>query len=338
MEDSPISFVLLDLDAFPRCVGGSSLPLITRNTEHQRLNTARPKWSDVYSLLTVMSSLHDTIVISIWDSRISHQRTGMPSSPPKKPAAASHIERRTWDTATYEQKAKDRRKQEESIAINAASASAAKGGGFDAKPEFRKAEEGAAGPQGSERAFLQARTEKLRDLDERVGSKVEVILEDAVGASKDGVVKKVGVGWHCSVCNCMLKDSNAYLDHINGRRHLRLLGFSMRVERSTETDLMEKLEKLKKKKLQSEQGKEKEEIVNFDELVKEKDEAEKKRIAERRRKRKERRERDNQSKEDDIVKREQTVDEEDIDVDEGADSMAAIMGFSGFGGSSNKAK
>jgi U4/U6.U5 tri-snRNP component SNU23 len=271
----------------------------------------------------------------------------MPPVPPsnhsgKKPGAgggAIHIERRTWDIETYEQKAIDRRKQEESGGVsNEASNNNNNGNGrIEAKPEFRKAAEGAAGPQGSKRAFLQARTDKIRDLDERVGSKVEVILEDAV-AKKDGsgVVKKVGVGWHCSVCNCMLKDSHAYLDHINGRRHLKQLGFSMRVERSTETDLMEKLSQLKKKKQQKEEGKEK-------------DEAEQKRIEERRRKRKERRNRNKQQtgvddaadadeeftehaveqgQEEAEVGEEQEEEEED-----GANSMAALMGFSGFGGS-----
>jgi U4/U6.U5 tri-snRNP component SNU23 len=272
----------------------------------------------------------------------------------KKPGAgggAIHIERRTWDIETYEQKAIDRRKQEESGEVSNEASNNNGNGDVEAKPEFRKAAEGAAGPQGSKRAFLQARTDKIRDLDERVGSKVEVILEDAV-AKKDGsgVVKKVGVGWHCSVCNCMLKDSHAYLDHINGRRHLKQLGFSMRVERSTETDLMEKLSQLKKKKQQKEEGKEKEDIVSFDELVKEKDEAEQKRIEERRRKRKERRNRNKQQTGgDDAADADEEVTEqavehgqeeaeveeeqEEEEEEEGANSMAALMGFSGFGGS-----
>lgn len=44
-------------------------------------------------------------------------------------------------------------------------------------------------------------------------------------------------GWYCEICKCGLKDSINYLDHINGKKHQRELGFSMRVERSTVTQV-----------------------------------------------------------------------------------------------------
>ena len=44
-------------------------------------------------------------------------------------------------------------------------------------------------------------------------------------------------GYYCSVCECILRDSQSYLDHINGKYHNRALGMSMRVERSTANDV-----------------------------------------------------------------------------------------------------
>ena len=40
-------------------------------------------------------------------------------------------------------------------------------------------------------------------------------------------------GYYCSVCDCTLRDSLSYLDHINGKWHNRALGMTMRVEKSS---------------------------------------------------------------------------------------------------------
>ncbi|KAF8320659.1 hypothetical protein DL93DRAFT_2073278 [Clavulina sp. PMI_390] len=40
-------------------------------------------------------------------------------------------------------------------------------------------------------------------------------------------------GYFCEVCNRSCKDSTGYLDHINGRSHLRRLGQTTKVARST---------------------------------------------------------------------------------------------------------
>lgn len=42
-----------------------------------------------------------------------------------------------------------------------------------------------------------------------------------------------GPGYFCELCNRMCKDSVGYLDHINGRMHLRKLGQSTQTARST---------------------------------------------------------------------------------------------------------
>lgn len=40
-------------------------------------------------------------------------------------------------------------------------------------------------------------------------------------------------GYFCSVCNCVLRDSQSYLDHVNGKYHQRALGMNMNVEKSS---------------------------------------------------------------------------------------------------------
>lgn len=44
---------------------------------------------------------------------------------------------------------------------------------------------------------------------------------------------RLQAGYYCSVCDCILRDSQSYLDHLNGKWHNRALGMSMRVEKST---------------------------------------------------------------------------------------------------------
>jgi U4/U6.U5 tri-snRNP component SNU23 len=67
---------------------------------------------------------------------------------------------------------------------------------------------------GSERAFIKARQGRI-DLESKVGKTQIVASVDAVGSA--------AAGWWCEVCDCLLKDSVSYLDHINGkkRKHIR---------------------------------------------------------------------------------------------------------------------
>ena len=52
------------------------------------------------------------------------------------------------------------------------------------------------------------------------------------------------------MCDCILRDSQSYLDHINGKYHNRALGMSMTVEKSTADDVRKKFESLQKTKNQ----------------------------------------------------------------------------------------
>lgn len=111
--------------------------------------------------------------------------------------------RRTWDKAFYEARARDRLDRGDVEEKPAPAAPKA------VKEEFKRATEEAEGPVGSERAFLRAREGKV-DLESKVG-KVEVIKPNTVEHA-------AGPGYFCEVCNCLLKDSTSYLDHINGKK------------------------------------------------------------------------------------------------------------------------
>ena len=95
------------------------------------------------------------------------------------------------------------------------------------------------------------------------------------------------------MCECALRDSANYLAHINGRKHNRMLGMSMRAERSTLAEVRARLQAHKdddalKQELSPE---EKAELFlqQFDERVREREEAEREEAREKRRRDKERR-------------------------------------------------
>lgn len=109
---------------------------------------------------------------------------------------------------------------------------------------FRSAPAGAKGPEGSERAFIQAREYDLH-LESKLGKR-RLVTETTPQA-------QVG-GYWCEVCECTLRDSAGYLDHINGKNHQKKLGYSMRVERSTVDQVKARFDKLKAQKAAASSG------------------------------------------------------------------------------------
>jgi U4/U6.U5 tri-snRNP component SNU23 len=116
--------------------------------------------------------------------------------------------RRTWDKEFYEKKAKERAEGGDDYVDQGDGGNAAKARKL-MKEEFKAAEDGAAGPMGSQRAFLKSRINKV-ELDGKVG-KIEVINPTSAGDHR-------GAGFWCETCSCLLKDSASYLDHINGKK------------------------------------------------------------------------------------------------------------------------
>ncbi|KAH3838024.1 zinc finger matrin-type protein 2-like [Dreissena polymorpha] len=187
--------------------------------------------------------------------------------------------RRKWDTEEYEKIVAARLEEEEKKAL---------------EKELSKLDPPVR------REMLKPREYKV-DLDSKLG-KSQVITK-TTPASQQG-------GYYCNVCDCVVKDSINFLDHINGKKHQRNLGMSMKVERSSLEQVRKRFE-MNKKKMD-----EKKKEYDFEERIKELKEEEEKQKAYKKEKRKER-------------KRKADGDlDEDLDPD-----MAAMMGFSGFGSS-----
>ncbi|XP_018624352.1 uncharacterized protein [Nicotiana tomentosiformis] len=136
----------------------------------------------------------------------------------------------------------------------------------------------------------------------------QVDLESRLG--KTQVVTPIAplsqqAGYYCPVCECVVKDSANYLDHINGKKHQRALGMSMRVERSSLEQVQQRFEASKKRKDTGSFT-----VQDFEEqLLKQQQEEE-----ERKQRRKRRR-----------FKEKAAEEEPEIDPE-----VAAMMGFGGF--------
>ena len=119
--------------------------------------------------------------------------------------------RREWDKEAFEARAKARLAAE-----------------LEAEREEKKTEPGVI----VQRAPLQRRTEDLQ-IAKYVGTRQVITGEEALN----------GAGaYYCKVCECHLRDSANYLAHINGKKHNRMLGMSMRAERSTLGEVRARLE------------------------------------------------------------------------------------------------
>lgn len=158
--------------------------------------------------------------------------------------------------------------------------------------------------------LLQSFRDTSLDLASRIG-KTQVVSSTASISQQ--------AGFYCNVCDCILKDSMAYLDHINGKWHNRALGMSMKVERSTVEQVKRKLEEVKAKKQASSTN---DDYLpdGVDRRILEAQEAEE-------REEEEKREAKRMKK---IMEKEAKAKEEEGEGEEADEEMMALMGFGGF--------
>ena len=142
--------------------------------------------------------------------------------------------RRTWDREEYEKKAKERAEELE-----------------DDEDDDEEDDESSSKRRPS--APVKRELLKRRDYD----VDLEANLGKSVVITKTTPLSHTG-GYYCNVCDCVVKDSVNFLDHINGKKHQRNLGMSMRVERSSLDQVKRRFELNKRKREEEKQKKGKE--------------------------------------------------------------------------------
>jgi len=212
--------------------------------------------------------------------------------------------RREWDIEAFEKKAKER---------------------LDAELALEEQREAAVTEPAPivQRAPLQRRTEDLK-LAKYVGARQVITGAQALSGQYAGA-------YFCKVCDCSLRDSANYLAHINGRKHNRMLGMSMRAERSTLGEVKSRLEAHKEQESVDDLNPEEKAarfLEQFDDRMRDRAEQERLEAQEERRAKKARREEALGSTSSGLVDA-----EEDVAAATAEEEMAMAMGFGSFGSS-----
>lgn len=100
------------------------------------------------------------------------------------------------------------------------------------------------GEEEEQSKIVEVPTETLKQREKRLNLELQIGKQKVVSA---GAAEDEQGGFYCKSCECLLKDSSSYLDHINGKKHNRILGMTMRVKKATKSDVVERLKRLKEK-------------------------------------------------------------------------------------------
>jgi len=121
-------------------------------------------------------------------------------------------------------------------------------------------------------------------------------------------------GFYCEMCNRTYKDSVGYLDHINSRAHLRALGQTTKIERSTLAQVQARIAYLREKTKEAASAK----AFDFDQRLAE--------VKEKEQALREQKKAEKKAAKDKA--RLALINDSDVDSE-----MTALMGFGGFGSS-----
>lgn len=178
-----------------------------------------------------------------------------------------------------------------------------------ARARLEAEEEDKRGPGDSspkKRSCLKSRDFKL-NFETRINQKVVV---------KPGPTGKQSEGYYCNVCDCVVKDSTNFLDHINGKKHQMNMGMSMRIQRSSLEQVRQRFQSNKEKLVREEKEKKEYDFMERVQVLRGKQE----KLKEHRR---------------DQRKKKLEESESPIDLDEENKAMLQAMGFGGFGSTKN---
>lgn len=92
-------------------------------------------------------------------------------------------------------------------------------------------------------AALRAREGVAPSFERRVG-RTEVVVSGS---------RAQGGGFYCAECDSLHKDSNRYLAHINGRKHLKIIGMNTRARRATVEEVLQAFD-VERRRLRGEVG------------------------------------------------------------------------------------
>jgi U4/U6.U5 tri-snRNP component SNU23 len=154
---------------------------------------------------------------------------------------------------------------------------------------------------------------KGRDVDLQIEKNVgkTLVISSTAHHSQTG-------GYYCKVCDCTVKDSISWLDHVNGKKHNRALGMNMRCERATVEAVQARLRTHKpsdRKKTTNDPFDERSALEELDARI---DKL---------------REEEEMEKNSKRVEKKQKREEEQAQAKEGlTDGFESMMGFAGFGG------